>query len=156
MLAAKAGEMSESGGELMQHALSRYRFKARMQCRELDGNARTVRQRMPTAACADRRDGAFIGDKIALRIALRARTFAEHVKGIAQLPVRCGAVERFVDGLSEDEMGAQEPHRLARRCAQRRKPQPLEQTLQNSFRSLSRVNDASGDAQRPRGGRHKE
>ena len=67
--------------------------------------------------------------------------------------MRAGTRERILDGLSKDEMRAQEPHGLPRSRAHRGKPQPLEQAFQDRVGCLAGMNDASGDAERPgRGG----
>ena len=60
-----------------------------------------------------------------------------------------GAAERLLDGLPEHEMRADEPHRLARRCAHRRQPETLGEAVQDRLRRLAGMNDAGGDAQRP-------
>ena len=60
-----------------------------------------------------------------------------------------GARERFLDGLAEHEMRADEPHRLAGRRAHGRQPEPPDERVEDGFRRFARMNDAGSDAERP-------
>ena len=148
----QAGERDETRRELRQHPLARDRFKARMQRRELHRNSRARRQRRNAGARADRFDRRRIGIEIFLGIRRIARAFAEHVERVAEFGVAAGARERFVDGLAEHEMRADEPHGLARRRAQCRKPEPPHDIVKDRLRRLARMDDAGGNAERPRRG----
>ena len=61
--------------------------------------------------------------------------------------------ERFLDGLAEHEMRADEPHGLARRRAQSRQAEAPDDIVEDGLRRLSRMDDAGGDPERPRRGR---
>ena len=67
-----------------------------------------------------------------------------------------GALERLLDGLSENEVRCQQPHRLARGSPYRGNAQALDQRFQNAVRSLARMDDAGRYSQRPRRGRDQQ
>ena len=152
MLFGLARKLQHARRQLTQHALARNRLVARIQRRELDRNARAVRQPRVAAAFADRTDRPCVALEIALGIVSRARTLAEHVVGVAEFAVVPGARQRFPDRLPEHEMRAQEAHRLPRRGAQRRQAEPLADTFENVLGRLARLNDARRNAERPRRG----
>ena len=53
-------------------------------------------------------------------------------------------------------MRAEQPHRLAGRCAHGRQAQPLAEAFQNVLRRLARLDDARRDAERPGRGRDEQ
>src|SRR5262249_34213995 len=75
-----------------------------------------------------------IGGEIALRVGCRARALTQHVEGIAQRRLHAGALERFLDRLSEHEMRAQEPHRLPRGGAHGGNAKAVDATFWNRIR----------------------
>ncbi len=70
--------------------------------------------------------------------------------------MRAGARQRFLDGLPEHEMRAEQPHRLAGGGAHRRQAEPLHQRLDDALRRLAGMDDAGRDAERPGRGRHQQ
>ena len=66
------------------------------------------------------------------------------------------ARQRLLDGLAEHEMRADQPHRLPRRRAHRRQAEAADDGVEDRFRRLARMNDAGGDAERPRRGRDQD
>ena len=106
--------------------------------------------------CADGFDGARISLKVFFGVGCSTRAFAKHVERIAGIRVAARTHERLVDRLSEHEMRADQPHRLARCRAHRRQAEAAYDGVENRFRRLAGVNDAGGDTERPRRGRHQE
>ena len=106
------GEALEARQKLARHALDLRAGIARMQRRELDRDARPFIDAAPARRFADRVDRLLIGRKIARRIGLGHRRFAEHVIGIAealrlQTP---GVRQRLADILAGDELLAHQAH----------------------------------------------
>ncbi len=72
-------------------------------------------------------DRAFIGEAIAVGIAISHRRFAQHVEAVGE-PARAfggGALERLGYGPPEDELAAKDAHGLQRRLADHRFAQPV-------------------------------
>jgi len=145
------GERDEARGQLGHDALPRQRLVARVQCRELDRNPRPVAERAARAG-ADRRDRVRVSLEVALRIRRRARAFAQHVEGIAELRPRGGPRQCIFDGLTEHEVRPEEPHRLAHGRAHGRQAQASGEIVENPFRGFARMDDARADPERPRRG----
>ncbi len=70
--------------QLLEHALARHRFVARMQRRELDRDAGPLRQCRVAGLRADGRDRAGIGVEIFVGVGRGARALAEHVERVAE------------------------------------------------------------------------
>ncbi len=149
VLLGEPREIEEARRQLVEHPVARNRLVARMQRRELDRNAGAARQRRITGIGADRFDRGGIGVKIFFGIGAGARGLAEHIERIAEVRMTAGAVDRVGDVLSDDEMRAEEPHRLPRRRAHRRQAEAAHQIVKNGLWRLARMNDAGGDAERP-------
>ena len=145
-----AREFKQTWRKFLDQALARDRLKTRMQRREFDGNTGTRRQRGIARAGADRFNRAGISRKILFSIGGCTRAFAEHVERVADVAVRAGAPERFLDGLPEYEVRADQPHGLARRRAQCRQAKAADDGVENRLWRFARVDDACGDAKRPR------
>ncbi len=108
------------------------------------------------ALSADRYDRRGIGIEIFFGVGRGARALAEHVERIAELRMRSGAPERLLDGLADDEMRAEKPHRLPRRRPHGRQTEAARDVVEDRFRRFARMDDAGGDAERPGRGRDQE
>ena len=151
------GEIDHVRHQFAHHPLARQRLVARMQRRQLYGNARPRRQcAARNRRCADRLDRIGIGSEIARRVRRGPRAFAQHVERVAQLVMARSAVERIADGLAEHEMRAKQAHRLSGRRPHRRHAKPLHQRADDPVRGFAGLDDPRGDAQRPGRGRHQE
>ena len=156
MILGELRERDEPWRHLGKHTVARDGFVARMQGRELDRNAGPARQRRIAGMSADRGNGGRIGVEIFVGVGPGACAFAQHIERIAELGMATGASERLVDILSDDEMRAEEPHRLPRRGTHGRHAEAANDGVENGFWRLARVNDACGDAKRPGRGRHQK
>ena len=137
-------QIDQARDQFGHHPLMADGLEARMQRGEFDRDAGPVGQRTVIGGLADRLDRACIRVEVARGVVGRARAFAEHVEGIAPM-MRCiwlRALKRGFDGLAEHEMVAHQPHRLPRRGAHRRRPQPLGQPSDGPLRGLAGLNDA--------------
>ncbi len=67
-----------------------------------------------------------------------------------------GARQGRFDVLADDEMRTEKPHRLPDCRPHRRQADPAQHGVEDGFRRLARMNDANGDAERPRRGRYQE
>ncbi len=116
------------------HARALGDFVARMQCRELDRDARRIEHVGERSARAERGDRVLVRLEIALAVGRGQRAFAEHVVGIAVgavfLFVR--AVERFLDRAAHDELMAHDAHRLAHRETDHRFARAADQALERA------------------------
>jgi len=145
--------------QLFEHLGAMGRQIARVQRRELDRNARTVRQLAPgghlVGRLADGRDGIGIGLEIALRISAGAGAFAQHVIGMAVAPplVLGSAIERLADGFAQHEMMAQKPHGLLGRGPDRRHAHALDQPAHHPFGRFTGIDHPRRHRQRPGRGR---
>ena len=81
-IARLARKLERPRHQFGQDTMARHRLELRMQGRELDRNAGTVRD--IDGARGDGIDGMGIGGEIALRVGCRARALTQHVEGIAQ------------------------------------------------------------------------
>ena len=151
-----AREIERTRHQLGQHPTDRHGLEARMQRGQLDRDAGPRRQRSIAGAPPDGLDRASISVEIACGVGRGARALPEHVERVTELAVRAGARQRFLDGLPEHEMRAEQLHRLARRQSHRRHTKPFHHTLDNILRGFARLDDACGDAQRPGRCRHQE
>ncbi len=138
VLLGGAGEVEQPRCQFGQHALTRNRLIARMQRRELDRYSRPLRQGGIAGDLADGLDRPGIGIEIARGILRAARALAQHVEGIPEFAMGAGALQRLADGLPDDEMRAQQPHRLARRRSQGGQADPLGEVFENRLRRLAR------------------
>ncbi len=153
-IARLARKLERPRHQFGQDTMARHRLEPRMQGRELDRNAGPAGD--IAGARGDGIDGMGIGGEIALRVGCRARALTQHVEGIAQRRLRAGALERFLDRLSEHEMRAQEPHPLPRGGAHGGNTEAFDETLENRIRGLAGMDDAGGDAERPGRGRNEQ
>ena len=156
MILGELRERDEPRRQLGEHTIARDGFVARMQGREFDRNAGPARQGRIAGMSADRGNGGRIGVEILVGVGSGTRAFAQHIERITERGMAAGAGQRLVDILSDDEMRAEEPHRLSRRGAHGRLAETAHGGIENGFRRLARVNDACGDAKRPGRGRHQE
>ena len=115
-----------------------------------DRDTGSRRQSRVARARADGFNCSGVGREIFLRIRCRASALAEHVEGVAKRAMRAGASERFLDGLPEHEVRADQPHGLADRRAQGRQPHAADNGVEDCLRRLARMDDARSDAERPR------
>ncbi len=127
-----------------------------MERRELDRDARPVGQRLIAGGAADRLDRRRIGGEIALGVASGAGALPQHVERIAELAVAARARQRLLDGLAEDEVRAEETHRLPGRGAHRGQAEPADQARKDGFRRFMHLDDAGRKAERPGGGRNEK
>ena len=104
--------------ELGEHAAALRLLIARKECRELDRNAVGVFRASAGAGFGDRTDRAGVRGQIAFRVALGARTLAQHVVAEAKrghgFSRARGFAERFADRSAENELAAEQldrPHR---------------------------------------------
>ena len=151
-----ARQFEQFRDKLLVHAGARQRLVARMQRRQFHRNSWPFRQRDIARRFADRSDGVGVGIEIALGIVGRARAFAQHVEGVQIFVMRTRARQRLLDGPTQHEMRAEQPHGLARGGSHRRQAEPLDERLNDSLRCLARVDHAGGDAERPGRGRHQQ
>ena len=128
---------------------------ARMERRELDGDAHRLGQPPalagPGLRLADRLDRLGIGAPVASGVVPGARALSQHVEGVAvalRLVLR-SAGQRVLDRLAEDEMVAQEAHRLPRRGAHRRHAEPADEALHDAFGRIARLQHPCRKAERP-------
>ena len=151
-----ARELDNARRQFRENPRARDRLEARMQGRELDRNSRARRPDRVAGARSDGVDGVGISVEVGLGVGGGARALAEHVERIAEFGVAAGPRQRFVDGLAEHEMRADEPHGLARRRAQRRQAEPLDDGVEDGLRRFAGMDDAGGDAERPSRSRNQQ
>jgi hypothetical protein len=122
-----------------------------MACRARSRNTGTISRITRALLTASKRG---CSAAIALGVGGGTRAFAQHVERIARLSCRMTlhAVERGLDGLSEHEMAAHQPHRLTRRRAHRGRAKTPRQSPDGTLRRLAGPNHARRGAERPRRG----
>ena len=111
----------------------------RMQCRQLHRNAGRGPGIARSFTC-EPVDRAFVAGAVAFGIVESHRAFAQHVEAVGQ-PLGtfgCGALERFVDGASVDELAAEDAHGLQRGLADDRFAQPRDRVLECAAHALLR------------------
>src|SRR5262245_21753161 len=105
MRARLARKLERLRHKFSQNQPAQYGLEARMQGGELDRNAGTARGF--AGIRGDGIDGMSVSREIAPGIRSRARTLAQHVKGVSHCPLAAGALERVLDRLSQHEMRGQ-------------------------------------------------
>ena len=133
---------------------------ARMQRRQLDGDARPFVDATSARGLPDRADGLFVRREIALGVFLRHGGLAEHVVGIAEAfgleLARVG--QRFGNGLAGDELLAHQAHRHVHALADQRLA-TLADDARKRLRQpgfVVRGHQLAREQQAPRGGVHEE
>ena len=136
------GQFDETRQQFPFQTIFLSRIEARMNCRQLDREARAIEQRaaVPGAGSrrlADRLHGADIAIEVARRVVRRARPLAQHIIG---KPVALGlqggrARQRFLDRAAEHEIVGQDAHGLPHRLADERLAGTRQQALQDAGRT---------------------
>ncbi|MGY4348627.1 hypothetical protein ACVWXM_005094 [Bradyrhizobium sp. GM7.3] len=137
--------------QLGHHTVAADCLEARMQRRQLDGDAGPIGQGMAARRLADSQNRAGIGVEISPCVGGGAGAFAEHVEGIA-LPLagaRPGPLQGLRDGLPQHEMISHQPHRLARGGAHGGCAQPLHQPADGAIGRLAGLDHPRREAQCP-------
>lgn len=111
------GQRQRALDQLVHYPLALGEFVARMQRRELDRDPWIVAHIAGRGARRQHRDGFRIGGAIALGIGLGAGRLAQHVVRIriALALHPAGDLGRLLDGAAEDELAAEDLHRLQHR-----------------------------------------
>jgi hypothetical protein len=112
VFARQCGQVQHAGQEFVQYTLVLGAAVARVQGRQLDGNARTLHHAVASGAAADGVNGCFVSLQIALRVVRRQRGFTQHVVRVAKalgLHV-AGALQRLANGFAGHELLAQHAH----------------------------------------------
>ncbi|GAV34483.1 hypothetical protein ROTAS13_02150 [Roseomonas sp. TAS13] len=154
------GQQGHARQQLRHHPVALRPRIARMQRRELDGDARPLIDPAPRRRLPDRMDRRLVVAVVALRIGGGGRGLAQHVVGIAEalrlhLP---GPHQGLGDGLAGDELLAHHPHRQIDALADHRLPAPCDQPCQRvrQPRLAAGGGEAAGDHQPPGGGVHEK
>ena len=105
-------ERNHARHQLGEHTSALRVLAAREQGRQLDRDAVALERILAAAGLGDGRDRALVRRQVALRIALGARAFAEHVVGKAQrcllAPLRVSLRHRLADVAAEHELAAEQ------------------------------------------------
>ena len=147
------GEVDDARHQFHHHPLPAHRLVARMQRRQLDGNARAIGQGPVARDVTDRFDRRRIGVEVALRIVGGARAFTEHVEGIAGVAggLGAGTLQCRRDGFAEHEVAAHQPHRLSCGGADRGRAQTLCEPADGALRRFAGLNHFRRQPERPGG-----
>jgi len=112
VLLGQQGQGQQARVQLIHHALVLGAAVARVQGRQLDGNARTFINPTAIGGFADGVNGLFVRGQVLLRIVFGECGFAEHVVGVAETLgfefARVG--QGFGDGFAGDELLAHQAH----------------------------------------------
>ena len=146
-----AREVDQPRHQFRHHPLPAHRLEARMQRRELYGDAGPLGQGTVIRGAADGLDRAGVGIEIALGIGGGARAFAEHVEGIAGGVSRMRPLESGLDGLAQHKVAAHQPHRLPCGGAHRRRAEPFCQSSDGALRGFAGLNHPRRHPERPGG-----
>ncbi len=128
---------------------------ARMQCRELDGNAGAFIDAAPGRGLADGVDGGLVVAVVPLGVGGRRRGLAQHVVGIAETAglKGFGALQRLVDRLAGDELFSHHAHRHVDAAADDRLAGPRDEARQRGGKAavVDRRGELAGDDEAPGG-----
>ena len=151
-------EIPQAWVELLHHPLALRERVARMQRRELDGDARAVEDAASGAVRADGVDGALVRAEIALRIGPGHRRLAQHVVRVAEAHrlVAARVVERLGDGFPGDELPPHQTHAEVDRLADHRLAELCRDARERAREAALVVggHEPAGHEQAPRGGIH--
>ena len=151
------GERAQAGRERAHHPVPLGELVARMECGQLDGDARPVADRRPPADGGERCDRIRIGEVVAVRVRLRARRLAQYVVGeaVALRLQRRGAGLGLAHVAAEHEVVPELAHRLGDRSADDRLAHAPDRAPQDPGESLVGVaQHLAGEQQRPGGRVH--
>ncbi len=140
--------------QLAKHPVALRHLIARVQCRQLYGDPRSLGDVPARRRPADRRDRVIIGCEVARGIHRGARRLAEHVVRMAvAAPLGLAGVPgRLLDRASDDELAADDAHRGGHRLAQYRLARASDETAQGAAQIVLRrfgVQQSAGQHQRP-------
>ena len=112
VLAGQLGQLEQARVQLTHHAFALGAAVARVQGRQLDGDARAFVDAAPLRGLADGVDGLLVRLQVAQRIFLGGGRFAQHVVGVAEtFFLQFAAVgQRSANGLAGDELLAHHAH----------------------------------------------
>ena len=112
VLAAEQGQLAHAGQQLGLNAIDLGTAVARVQGRELDGDAGALVDAAAARGLADGVDGHLVGGHVGLGVGFGGGRLAQHVVGVAEPLglILAGVGQRFLDGLAGDELLAHHPH----------------------------------------------
>ena len=113
ILARQQGQRFQTRIELFHHPVILGAAVARVQSRELNGDARAFINAAAVGSFADGMDRLLIRDHIGLGVGGGQGRFAEHIVGVAETFIfqLAGVSQRFGDGFPGDELLAHQAHR---------------------------------------------
>ena len=156
VLAAEQGQLAHAGQQLGLHAIDLGTAVARVQGRELDGDAGALVDAAAGRGLADGVDGHLVGGHVGLGVGFGGGGLAQHVVGVAEPLglVLAGVGQRFLDGLAGDELLAHHPHAQVHALAHQRLATLLEDAgeCRGELVLAAGAHQPAGDDQAPGGG----
>ena len=156
VLAAEQGQLAHAGQQLGLNAIDLGTAVARVQGRELDGDAGALVDAAAGRGLADGVDGHLVGGHVGLGVGFGGGGLAQHVVGVAEPLglVLAGVGQRFLDGLAGDELLAHHPHAQVHALAHQRLAALLEDAGECRGQLVLAVgaHQPAGDDQAPGGG----
>ena len=156
VLAAEQGQLAHAGQQLGLNAIHLGTAVARVQGRELDGDAGALVDAAAARGLADGVDGHLVGGHVGLGVGFGGGRLAQHVVGVAEPLgfVLAGVGQRFLDGLAGDELLAHHPHAQVHALAHQRLSALLEDAGERRSQLVlaAGAHQPAGDDQAPGGG----
>ena len=156
VLAAEQGQLAHAGQQLGLNAIDLGTAVARVQGRELDGDAGALVDAAAGRGLADGVDGHLVGGHVGLGVGFGGGRLAQHVVRVAEPLgfVLAGVGQRFLDGLAGDELLAHHPHAQVHALAHQRLSALLEDAGERRGQLVLAVgaHQPAGDDQAPGGG----
>ncbi len=146
-----AREIENHRNQLGKNTRALGRIVAWMQGRQLHRDPGPPARIRVAGLAADLRDRIGIGAPEGIGIGLRARSFAEHIEGIAVAPPspRACALERAADLFRQNELAAHQPHRPMRCRAHGGAPEPPHHAGERRLRTVLPTDEARAEPERP-------